>query len=441
LNHFSMSLLTDQLKNGVVPANLLTRALGVSPATLMRRVRAERGNVVAFGRGRATRYGLRREVKGLEPDIPILRIDAMGKPDSVGQLVILAADENAWLPAGVVFKRLPPEIADMQPSGYMGRAFPRQHGHLALPPRIADWSNDHVLIALARRGDDFTGNLILGSESVERWFATRPIAVARDDYPRLAEAATAGEPPGSSAGGERPKFGAYVEGRHVIVKFATGGDPAAQRWKELLNLEALALEVLRDGGVAAVDATILETGTQTFLEVPRFDRIGERGRRAVMSLAAAYQDPSVSWSRAAASLEARGLLSPEDSRRLRLNDAFARLIANEDRHHHNVCVFPEHRGAGESAGAEPARYELAPAFDQLPTLYAPTTDGHIPERAFVAPTPSADTWEVWGEAVRLAATFWRRAGALESLSPGMKVIALRNFEALDRMPTYELRKR
>jgi hypothetical protein len=54
---------------------------------------------------------------------------------------------------------------------------------------------------------------------------------------------------------------------------------------------------------------------------------------------------------------------------------------------------------------------------------------------------SADTWEVWGEAVRLAATFWRRAGALESLSPGMKVIALRNFEALDRMPTYELRKR
>lgn len=436
-----MSLLTESLKNGVVSANLLMKTLGVSPATLMRRIRAERGSVVALGRGRATRYGLRREIKGLEGDIPLIRIDTSGKPHSVGQLVVLAADEAAWLPVGVVFKGLPPEIADMQPSGYMGRAFPRQHADLALPPRIADWSNDHVLIAIARRGDDLTGNLILGNESVERWFATPPIAVTRDDYPRLASAATAGEPPGSSAGGERPKFGAYVEGRHAMVKFATGDDPAGQRWKELLNLEALALEVLRDGGIAAVDATILETTTHTFLEVLRFDRIGERGRCAVMSLAAAYQDPSVSWARAARSLVAQGLLSKEDARRLLFYEAFARLIANEDRHHHNVCLFPEHKGASESTGVEPTRYQLAPAFDQLPTLYAPTSDGQLPERAFVAPTPSADTWEVWGDAARLAATFWRRAGEHENLSPGMKETALRNFEALDRMPGYELRKR
>ena len=434
-----MSLLTEQLKNGVVSANLLTKALGVSPATLMRRIRAERGSVVALGRGRATRYGLRREIRGLEPDIPVIRVDPLGKPDSGGKLVVLAADENAWL--GVVFKGLPPEIADMQPSGFMGRAFPRQHGDSALPTRIEDWSNDHVLIALARRGDDLAGNLILGDESVARWFSTPPIGVARGEYPHLAEAATAGEPPGSSAGGERPKFGAYVEGRHVIVKFAARGDRAAQRWQDLLNLEALALDVLRNNAVAAVEATILETATHTFLEVPRFDRIGERGRRAVMSLAAAHQDPSVSWARAAGNLEARGLLSTEDARRLRLYDAFARLIGNEDRHHNNVCLFPEHRVASESMGAEPAHYELAPAFDQLPMLYAPTTDGQVPERSFVPPTPSADTWEVWGEAATLAATFWRRAGEHERLSSGMKEIALGNFDALDGMPTYELRKR
>jgi hypothetical protein len=74
-------------------------------------------------------------------------------------------------------------------------------------------------------------------------------------------------------------------------------------------------------------------------------------------------------------------------------------------------------------------------------LYAPTTDGQVPERAFVPPTPGADTLEVWGEAATLAGTFWRRALAHENLSPGMKEIALRNFEALERMPTYELRKR
>src|SRR3989304_3095617 len=140
-----MSLLTEQLKSGVVSAKLLTRALGVSPATLMRRIRAEQGSVVALGRGRATRYGLRREIKGLERGIPLTRIDAAGKPDSVGELAALAADDTAWLPAGIVFKGLPPEAADMQPSGYMGRAFPRQHAELALPPRIQDRSNDHLL--------------------------------------------------------------------------------------------------------------------------------------------------------------------------------------------------------------------------------------------------------------------------------------------------------
>jgi hypothetical protein len=422
-----MSLLTDQLRGGVVPASQLTRTLEISPATLMRWIRAEGESVVALGRGRATRYGLRREIKGLEPDLPILRIDTSGTPRAVGQLIALAAEETAWKPAGIVFKGLPPECADMQPSGFMGRSFPHQHADLFLPPRIQDWWNDHVLVALARRGDDLPGNLILGSESIDRWFATHPISVTRDDYTRLASAAIAGEPPGSSAGGERPKFGAYVDRRYLLVKFAAGDDPATRRWKDLLHLEALALETLREGGVPAVDATIFETPTHTFLEVPRFDRVGERGRRAVMSLDAAYQDPSVTWARAALDLEAQGLLPQEDARSLRLYDAFARLIANGDRHHHNVCLFPDDEDSGV-----PERYRLAPAFDQLPTLYAPASDGSLPERTFAPPTPSADTWEVWDEASTLALRFWEGARGHGKLSREMKGIARRDLDALKR---------
>jgi len=62
------------------------------------------GSVVALGRARATRYGLRRQVTGLEPDTPVLRIDAWGDPHSVGKLICLAAEETAWLPTGNVFK-------------------------------------------------------------------------------------------------------------------------------------------------------------------------------------------------------------------------------------------------------------------------------------------------------------------------------------------------
>jgi len=395
----------------------------------MRRVRAEGDKIVTIGRARATRYGLRRRIRNLEPDLPVLRIDAGGKPHQAGRLTPLSADETVWLPASVVFGGLPPEVEDMQPSGYMGRAFPGQHADLSLPPRLTDWSNEHILMALARRGEDVSGNLVLGEESVERWFASRPVSVNRDDYPRLASAATAGEPAGSSAGGEMPKFGAFVDRRFAIVKFAVRGSAAGERWQDLLRLESLALGVLRETGVQAAEASIVESTTHTFLEVIRFDRIGERGRRALVSLAAVHGDPSVSWSRAAKGLDERGSITADDARRLTLYDAFAQLIANTDRHHHNVALFPEH---DNPASAFAKRYRLAPAFDQLPMLYAPTSDGQLIAREFVLPTPRAETWEVWDGAGRLALAFWQRASELGDISTEMKGIASRNLDALAR---------
>jgi HipA-like C-terminal domain len=366
----------------------------------------------------------------------MLRIDTTGKARSVGNLVVLAGRQTAWLPVGQVFEGLPPEVADMEPSGYMGRAFPHLHLDLPLPPRIADWSNDHILIALVHRGEDVKGNLVLGEESIARWFSKAPTPVTEDDYPRLAEAAAGGAPPGSSAGGERPKFGAYINGRHTIVKFAPHGDHIAERWEDLLKLEALALEVLREGGVAAAEARLVETTTHTFLEIARFDRVGETGRRAMISLAAAYRDPTVSWARAARALRESGLLSDEDARRLQLYDAFAKLIANEDRHHYNIALLPEDDTPGDVTAARRTRYRLAPAFDQLPMLYAPAGDGQLRDRDFLPPTPTADTWEAWKQAALLARTFWRRATRYENLSNQMREIASRNSQLLDRMPVH-----
>jgi hypothetical protein len=381
----------------------------------MRRVRAESDRVVRIGRGRATRYGLRREVPGLgRSEVPLFRIDSSGKPQPSGRLVVLAADEIVWLPEGFVFRGLPPEIDDMRPSGFIGRAFPGQHPDLSLPPRIQDWSNDHTLVALARRGEDFPGNLIVGDESLERWFQNRPGSVRRDRYPELAERATAGAPVGSSAGGEEPKFGAYVEGRHVLVKFAARGDSVATRWRDLLKLEQLALETLREGGVPAANASIVDTRSYRFLEVERFDRIGERGRRAMLSLAAVHQNPADSWAHAAARLLEERRISAEDARTLKLYEAFARWIGNVDRHHYNVVLFPTEA---------PSFYELGPAFDQLPMLYAPTGDGQLPEREVSRPAPTGDTWEVWERARSLASAFWRKARESEAISTSMRSVA------------------
>ena len=136
----------------------------------------------------------------------------------------------------------------MRPQGYIGRGFPALYPELRLPGRIRDWNDDHQLIALAMRGEDCVGNLIIGEESLNRFLAGQPRSYTRADYPNLATGALAGQP-GSSAGGEHPKFAVYSEGRHVLVKFASGDGAAADRWRDLLVCEHLALEVLREAGV------------------------------------------------------------------------------------------------------------------------------------------------------------------------------------------------
>jgi hypothetical protein len=246
-----------------------------------------------------------------------------------------------------------------------------------------------------------TGNLIVGDESFARWQALQGVARTRRDYPELAEATIAGCPPGSFAGGERPKFGVLVDGRHRLVKFAARGgrgDVAAQRWCDLLVLEALALDVVSSRGISTAQTRTVETSSHLFLESERFDRRGVRGRVAVVSLAAVHHDAADSWARAAVLLKNAGRLAEEDARCLRWLDAFGAFIANTDRHQHNIVFFPEG-----------STLRLAPAFDQVPMVFAPSADGRVPSRSYPVPHATADTLDVWDDARLAAREFWERA--------------------------------
>lgn len=268
---------------------------------------------------------------------------------SAGELMTLAARQSAWMPMGRMSDGLPSEIADARPSGFLGRRFAATHADLRLPLRLTDWSDPHILLAMSRRGEDVPGDLIVGEESFVRWQKLDDASSSRDDYPALAEATMAGHPPGSSAGGERPKFGVLADGRHVLVKFATRSttaDPVATRWCDLLILEGLALDVVRSRGVAAAQTTLIDTPSHWFLESERFDRVGVRGRLAVLRLAAVHDDRADSWARAASSLMEHGRLTSEDARRLRWLDAFGALIGNTDRHQYNVLFLPDGRRCG-----------------------------------------------------------------------------------------------
>lgn len=418
-----MSAVSAELSRGVLSAAELRQRLGVSPATLMRAVREAGTDVVPIGRGRATRYGLRQTWAALDTSrLPMFRVLETGTARSEGELFTLAARQTVRMPDGTVADGLPTELADARPSGFLGRHFAAMHPDLRLPARLMEWSDHHILLAMSRRGEDVPGSLIVGDESFARWQALDIPLRTRTDYPRLADATIAGHPPGSSAGGERPKFGAFVDGRHVLVKFAArggAGDVVARRWCDLLVLEALALSVVSARGLPAAQTDIIDTESHCFLESERFDRVGIRGRLAVLSLAAVQDDPADPWARAAALLRDAGRLSREDARRLQWLDAFGALIANTDRHPYNVIFF-----------SDGATLRLAPAFDQVSMFYAPTADGQVPPRVFAPPHATADTLDVWYDTRAAASEFWQRASDDARVSDNIRALSAANARAL-----------
>ena len=415
--------LEAELSRGALHASDLRLRLGVSPATLMRMVRESGPDTLRIGRARATRYARRRVWAGLGTSrFPLLRVTASGIAASAGELMTLAASQSVTMPDGVVVDGLPVELSDARPAGFLGRHFAAVHADLRLPSQLADWSDHHILLAMSRRGEDLPGNLLIGEESFARWQALENLSRTRAEYPAIADATIAGHPPGSSAGGERPKFGVLVEGRHRLVKFAARGgtaDAVARRWCDLLILEGLALAIVESRGIAAARTQVIETSSHWFLESERFDRVGVRGRAAVLSLAAVHDDPADSWARAAVSLGEAGRVTDEDARSLRWLDAFGALIGNTDRHQYNILFFPDG-----------SRLRLAPAFDQVSMLYAPTADGQVPARTFTVPSVTSDTLDVWDDARRAARDLWARGSDEPRVSDDVRELCAANARLL-----------
>ncbi len=198
--------------------------------------------------------------------------------------------------------------------------------------------------------------------------------------------------------------------------------PAARRWADLLHAERLALDLLNARGIAAAQTEIIEAGNRVFLEVERFDRIGEHGRRGLISLSAIdgkFFGREDHWAAAAARLEAARMLQPEEARRLRWLTVFGRQIGNTDMHFGNVSFFPAGR----------RHFRLAPVYDMLPMLFAPTERGELVARSLRPATPSAELLRVWHDACDAAEHFWdavanedRCTGAFRRLARGCRAL-------------------
>ena len=448
---FMSTVILDRLARGTANAAELAALTGLLQPTLSRRLAALRAQVLPMGAPKLRRYGLLRRIRDLPPEVPVYRIGETGEALKTGTLYCLAADEF-WFescigqkPATRHYPDLPWWIQDLRPQGFLGRSFPRRHADLQLPIDIRDWDAATILYALTRRGDDLPGDLLIGDGAYARWWEHRHAAgSARSDllasrreqlYPVLADEAMQGQAAGSSAGGEQPKFICSLLGdwqrSEVIVKFSPPVSEAiGQRWSDLLIAEHHALQALRGGDIAAAESEVVQSQGRSFLEVKRFDRVGDWGRRGVVSFGAAdneFTGIGQPWPAIARALLAEQRINSADVSRIERISAFGHLIGNSDMHPGNLSLLhdsPERPGYGQ--------FLLAPVYDMLPMLYAPVA-GEVRTPVFTVPAPVGGLIAAYATMRPRAHAFWMTVSADERVSADFRQIAAANAEALPKL--------
>jgi len=409
------------LRKGPVTTRQVVEKVGISQPTVSRALTALGDELVRIGAGPSIRYALRDASRGFV-SAPVYRVSEAGRVLDLGQLIPVC-------PAGFVMVQadggvrhsdgLPWCLFDLRPQGYLGRAYASAHAAgLGLSPNPEHWSDTEVIRALLAHGGNAIGDLLVGASAREQFLempAPRPVDRAVD-YPALARAAAAGEAPGSSAGGEQPKFCAYTEQGHVLVKFSAPDDnPVSERWRDLLLAEHLALSVL------GVDTRVFDFGGQRFLEVPRFDCVGEFGRIGVFSLRALdaefVGDVTAPWPSLVRRLVADGHVHADAIADAALRWAFGTLIGNTDMHAGNLSFLNRHDGP----------YQLAPAYDVLPMGFAPRGGGTLVNTLAPASLSATVEGAGWREALSLAERFFAKVSDCDDFSGsfGPCVVAIR----------------
>lgn len=438
----NLEQLRQLLRQGPAKATALLQALQISQPTFSRLWTLVQDGVV-LGAGKSRLYALQRPVAGVDAPIPVFQLGHDGGIALLGNLDVLeggyyalrTGQNNSW----ELYQGMPFFLRDLRPQGFLGRMEPGRHRELELPANILHWTDEQVLKYISRRSEYAAGDLILGNESYARYLASAAAQTAAlipadqrsTRYPLMAQESMQGEAPGSSAGGEQPKFTATIAPvtptapvEHVIVKFSPPLDtPSGRRWGDLLVCEHLALQVLAQHGIAAAHTSIIEADARIFLQVLRFDRLGSKGRAPMVTFSALDGELGMmdqNWSAVAQELCSRGELAKDDVRTVEILDLFGALIANTDKHHGNIAV----------AWTLQRQLRLLPAYDMLPMLYRPNAHGEIIERTWSPLYLNRMALQHLPQCYPMALAFWQAVLADSRISADFKAVARQHLAAL-----------
>ncbi len=400
----------------------LRELLGISQPTLSRTINEIKNEIVTIGRAKSIQYAL-KNIFNEQREEPVYRVTEEGDTVLLGRLIpihpagfVMKTENN-----DEVFDGLPWWLFDMRPQGYLGRAYAAAYAEelsLGADPRY--WSDADIIKALVMHGHDAVGNLLLG-EAAREGFMNMPEPKAVNDretaYLQMAKSVGNGEQPGSSAGGEQPKFCTFTDHGHVIVKFTVPAvNQISERWADLLLAEHIALDVL------GVKTYLYDFGGQRFLEMPRFDRVGEKGRIGMFSLEALNMQfvgaPPGQWPSLVKTLAEDGHVKAEAVEATERRWAFGRLIGNTDMHNGNLSFI----------GSNGRPYGLSPAYDILPMCFSPKSSGEMINTLTPITLSNEVSSSSWRDALASARLFISRAMGDERFSENFRPC----LEALSR---------
>lgn len=423
------STILDVLARGPATSRELQSATGLSQASISRQLREMEDRIVRLPEGRTIRYAMTCNAFGADDKLPLFMVDADGNNIRMALLRPLLhggfyLEASAGMPTVLLGERgdglydgLPWFLDDLRPQGFLGcqiaEVLSRQSPDFPSDPR--NWGTEQIGRYLIANGDDLPGNFKFGPQAGLR-LRSNPVAYNRADYPRLAEAVMSGEIPGSSAGGEQPKFTAYNGdfSAHVIVKFSPRGDDAvARRWRDILITEYHAIEALHANGIPVAETRLIEGEGPMFLESQRFDRSGMHGRMSKVSLQAVdaeFTGLGSDWVRIIKVLHERKLVSWQHVYDVMVLWCFGRLINNSDMHLGNLSLAIE----GDA-------FRLLPIYDMCSMGFAPRS-GEVRPYEFKAPDIEGIDIVADGktEARKMAFDFWARVAADERISEELR---------------------
>ncbi|MGN6479130.1 HipA domain-containing protein [Luteibacter sp.] len=428
-----MPAISDALTRwGALQASELYRRVADHVGTersFQRAVKAE-PNLVSMGQAKRRAYALSRPDV---PPVPIVIRDQAGQDQTVATLVALVAGQwwvaltsgaPAWMRLGEregmsgVFQGLPWFLEAFRPAGFLGRAWVREHAHAhGWTLDVNAWTEDQVIDAAIQQPWDWRGNVGL-ERIVETSGEPMPAAARRALYAERARLVLDGVMVGASADGEQPKFTALVDDgvgyppRSVLVKFSPpiAGDPAAERWGDIMVTEAVAAQMMLLHGISAAPTQVWRHDDRIWLETDRFDRVGWHGHVGMASLRSlaqtfGYTGPQHGWVGAVEHLERRGAVEEEQVKKARRLASIGHLLANTDMHMGNLSFLLAER--------EKPWLSVAPAYDMTPMRWVPTPSGTVPPLVS-EPPPRVDDMD----AVLIARDTWDEVSRHELVSPG-----------------------